>query len=181
MTRPKHTFLAWLGLLVLGAAGLSFALGRGAGQPEETSAVLERPAQLVFRWLHEPARRQQWVSERRGITEAVTALEPPRRLAMHLDGEDFAGDVEYTLEEQDGRTRLRYRSATRPKQWLARLLAGRDDLGRVKSDLAVLKGLIEREPPIAPRTATAGQSAFRGCCAAAPSPSTPSTAPTPPR
>lgn len=104
----------------------------------------------------------------------ITAYDPPRRIALHLTADGFSVDSDYVLDESvhEGvaMTTMTYRSTARYEHLLTRLLSPlmRDSVERkLRADFAMLKGLVEREPAMAPRAVPSGP-AFKGCCAEPP-------------
>lgn len=101
----------------------------------------------------------------------ITGFEPPRRLVVHVTGEGFTDDHEYLLEEHQEAgvtsTQITVKSSARYQLLFSRLMAplvNRDVERTLRKNFATLKGLVEREPPLAPRPIGSGP-AFKGCCA----------------
>jgi carbon monoxide dehydrogenase subunit G len=78
----------------------------------------------------------------------ITAFEPNKLLAAHIDSEGFTEDIRYELSEQNGKTRLQYTGAANYKVWLARLLEPLitpSAQKKLKEDMERLKALVQSQ------------------------------------
>lgn len=190
-----------VGVLVIAAAGCLVLLGGGRRIAHtQTAVTLNYPAAQIWPWLVEPAHLKQWLggfvdsipADQGGLrvgaqsTEVldldgrrwelhaqITALEPPRHLALHMSAAEFEDDTEYLLEEHAGVTQVIYKNDAHYTMLLARLMSpiiNHDVERKVQTDLAKLNGLLAREVPstlVAPPRPGA-KPAFAGCCAPEP-------------
>jgi uncharacterized protein YndB with AHSA1/START domain len=191
-----------VGVLVIAVAGCLVLLGGGRRIAHtQTSVTFNHPAAQIWPWLVEPAHLKQWLGgfvdsipenggglrvgarskeiveldgRRWEIGSQITALEPPRRIVLHMTTAEFEDDTEYLLTEHDGVTEVTYKNDAHYTTLIARLMSPiicHDVERKVQTDLAKLKGLLVREPPqtlIAPPK-PGSQPAFAGCCAPEPS------------
>ncbi len=186
-------------LLIVVTGGLILAGGGRRIAHSEVVVYFNHPAAQLWPWLVEAPRLKQWLGgfvdslpedggglrvgarskeivnldgRRWEIGAQITALEPDRRLALHLVADEFEDDTEYLLEEHGGVTMLTYKSDAHYKMLLARLMSpliSRDVERKVRTDLATLDGLLAREPATLITPPKPGsQPAFSGCCAAEP-------------
>lgn len=114
------------------------------------------------------------------IRSQVTALEPGRRIALHMIADGFEDDTEYVMEERDGSTVLHYKNDAHYTMLIARLMSPiicREVERKVKTDFGKLRELLAREPAaVIPPPRPGSQPAFSGCCAP-----DPESAPSPPK
>lgn len=201
-----------IGALLILAVSVLLALGGGREVSRcDQSVTLPRPAAVVFPWLLDPALRKQWQG---GLTEAVpldggeprpgarsrevvvldgerfemlatlTALEPPRRLAVHIESPLFTDELELTLADTgDGGSVLDYRSAARYSSLWVRLLSpliAQKAQAKLETDLESLRAGLAKQPAQPPGTALRPVTTLGpGCCA--PDPTVQPTAPAQPR
>jgi uncharacterized protein YndB with AHSA1/START domain len=187
-----------IGALLIVAVSVLLALGGGREVARCDKTVdLPRPAAVVFPWLVEAPLRKRWQG---GLTESVpleggpprtgarsrevvlvdgerfemqatlTALEPPRRLGVHLASELFTDELELTLEDVGaGTSRLSYRSAARYRSLLLRLLSpliASKAEAKLTADLERLRAELEAQPAQPPGTALRPVTTLgHGCCA----------------
>lgn len=196
-----------LGALLIFAVFVLLALGGGREVARCDQAVtLPRPAAVVFPWLVEPSLRKRWQGgliesvpmgdaaarvgarsrevvvvdgERFELTATLAALEPPRRIGVHLESPLFTDELEMTLEDAgDGASRLSYRSAVRYGSLLLRLLSpliAQKAEAKLTADLDRLRTELLAQPAQPPGTALRPVTSLgHGCCA--PDPTTNPTA-----
>lgn len=121
--------------------------------------------------------------ERFELVATLTALEPPRRLGVHLESPLFTDELEMTLEDAgEGASRLSYRSAARYNSLLLRLLSPlitQKAEAKLTADLERLRTELLAQPAQPPGTALRPVTSLgHGCCA--PDPTTNPTASPPP-
>jgi len=145
----KRVVLAFLAILLLLAAGLWAAGLRSGAAKNEIVLEINKPPADVFPWLLEPEKLKQWITGMTEMTQLtpgpmtvgtksrdvvvmgsettvmnveITALEPNRLLAAHIDTELFSDDIRYELSDLNGKTRLAYSGVVNYKHWFAKLL-----------------------------------------------------------
>jgi len=145
----KGIVLAFAAAVLLLAVALWAAGMRAGAGRNEIILEINKPPAAVFPWLVEPAKLKQWIagmtemtqltpgairvgtksrdvmvlgSESTVMTVEITALEPGKLLAAHIDADLFADDIRYELSGQGGKTRLVYSAETTYKHWFAKLL-----------------------------------------------------------
>jgi len=149
MDWAKRAVLFFAVIVVLIGCGLGIASMRPGAGRNEIVVEIKSPASSVFPWLIEPDKLKQWIggmNERTQLTPGpagvgtksrevvvlgssttvmnveITALEPNKLLAAHIDADGFGNDVRYVLSEQNGKTRLEYSAVTHYKTWFAQLM-----------------------------------------------------------
>lgn len=189
-----------IGVFLIVVTGAMLLLGGGRRIAHtEFAGRFDHPAAQIWPWLVEPSRLKQWlggyvdtIPEDRGglrvgarstelvdldghrweIRSQVTALEPGRRIALHMVADGFEDDTEYVLEEQGGTTVLRYINDAHYTMLIARLMSpiiSRDVQRKLKTDMAKLRELLAHEPAAVVAPPKPGnQPAFSGCCAPEP-------------
>ena len=156
---------------VVACAGLLAAGGATGRSHAHTETVLPAPPEVVFPWLHEPEKMEQWVSgldveevspgppavgqRIRGVVREhervqpfvseITAFEPGRRLGIHLVADAFVVDSVWQLSPDPGGSRLVYDADVRFAGflgWFAPLLTPMlNEVGA--RDLERLRGRLE--------------------------------------
>jgi uncharacterized membrane protein len=137
----------------------------------ERAIVIERPAEEVFAFVSDPTNLPAWQSTVVGVhvgsdpvavgsrfgdvrhfgsrrfetTVEVTALEPCRRLDLHVTGAPVPIDIRHVFEEENGGTRLRISIEGRPRRALrlAAIAMTKAAEHAIDADLARLKKLLE--------------------------------------
>lgn len=201
-----------IGVVVIVVTGVLLLAGGGRRLAHaEVAVTFPQPAAQIWPWIVEPGRLRQWlggyvdsIREDKGelrvgtrstelveldgrrweIRSQVTALEPGRRLALHMNADGFEDDTEYTLEEQGGQTTVRYKNDAHYTMLIARLMSPiicRSVQRKVKTDLGKLGELLAHEPAAVVAPPKPGsQPAFSGCCAPDPQGGPPATPPAQP-
>ena len=121
--------------------------------------------------------------ERFEMQATLTALEPPRRLGVHLESPLFTDELEVTLEDAgEGASRLSYRSAARYRSLLVRLLSPlitQKAEAKLGADLERLRTELLTQPAQPPGTALRPVTTLgHGCCAPDPTAKPAATSPT---
>ena len=114
----------------------------------EDDVVKETPDRVgtTFRTVTEE-RGQRMVFE--GV---ITRHDPPHLNAVHLKGDSFDIDAEYTFEDLSGRTRVTQRSSVTPKGWFKVILflfgwlMKKSSCKALNDELASLKRFCEKQP-----------------------------------
>lgn len=189
-----------IGVFLIVVTGVLLLAGGGRRIAHtEYATTLEHPAAQIWPWIVEPSRLKQWlggfvdsIPDDRGglrvgarstelvdldgrrweIRSEVTALEPGRRIVLHMTADGFEDDTEYSLQEQGGATVLRYKNDAHYTMLIARLMSpiiSRDVQRKLKTDLGKLRELLAHEPAAVVAPPKPGsQPAFSGCCAPEP-------------
>jgi uncharacterized protein YndB with AHSA1/START domain len=140
----------------------------------EASVTIAKPPAVVFPWLYEPEKRQQWVGGLKGarndkagtpvvgsqlidiveldgekteMVAIVKAIEPARSLEATMATPTFDVTVRYDLTPENGGTKLSIHSESAFKTWLGKLLSGTIQAGaqrKLERDLNGLKDKIEK-------------------------------------
>jgi uncharacterized protein YndB with AHSA1/START domain len=140
----------------------------------EASVTIAKPPAVVFPWLYEPEKRQQWVGglkgarndkpgmptvgsqlidtvemdgERTEMVAIVKTIEPERRLESTMATPTFDVTVRYDLVPDKDGTTLTVHSESVFKTWLGKLLSGTIQTGaqrKLARDLHGLKAKIEK-------------------------------------
>lgn len=138
--------------------------------------VIDRPASDVFPRLVEADARLRWVEglvssqpldggetrvgsrfreriEQHGLSTTVETtvdeLDPPRGLALRVDGRGFTARTETRLDEQDGRTTVTSEIETKVGGLAGKVVGGvvaRQAQGSLERSLEALKRLVEDKP-----------------------------------
>ncbi len=195
-------------LVIVVVGGLVLMGGGRRLAHTQTAVTFRQPAARIWPWLVEVPRLKQWLGgfvdsipedphglrlgarskeiiemngRRWEIQSEVTEFEPHHRLKLHMVNADFEDHTGYLLDEHDGVTEVTFVSDAHYTSLMSRLMApmiSREVERKVQTDLATLRGLIEREPATAIAPPRPGNTpAFAGCCA--PEPTAQKPAPTP--
>lgn len=162
-----------LGVILVVLAGIGIATSqKGFRMRYEATTAIARPAAAIFPLLTEPERLKQWIGglessvpltegglrlgarsretvvedgRRMAMDSEVVELDPPRLIAVTLDGAGAQGLVRYTLNETTGGTTLLYEVELRFRGLMALFaaFARGPAQAKVDSDLARLKALAE--------------------------------------
>ena len=137
----------------------------------ERAIVIERPAAEVFAFVSDPTNLPAWQSTVLGVqvdggpvavgsrfgdvrdfgprrfetTVEVTALEPCRRLDLHVTGAPVPIDIRHVFEEENGATRMRISIEGQPRRALrlAAIAMTKAAEHVIEGDLARLKRVLE--------------------------------------
>ena len=169
----RRRWLLALGLALVVVAGFVIATSqKGSRMRYTATTAIARPAAAIFPLLTEPERLKQWIGglessvpltegglrlgarsretvveggRRMAMDSEVVELDPPRLIAVTLDGADAQGLVRYTLDETAGGTTLLYEVELRFKGLMALFapFARGPAQAKVDSDLARLKARAE--------------------------------------
>lgn len=169
----RRRWLLVLGLTLIVVAGIGIVTSqRGFRMRYDATTAIARPAAAIFPLLTEPEGLKQWIGglessvpltegglrlgarsretllehgRRIAMDSEVVELDPPRLIAVTLDGAGAQGLVRYTLNETPGGTTLRYECELRFRGLMALFapFAQGPAQAKVESDLARLKALAE--------------------------------------
>ena len=171
MLRPRWLIALGLSLIVVACIGVANSQ-KGSRIRYRATTAIARPAAAIFPLLTEPEQLKRWIGglessvpltegglrlgarsretvveggRRMAMDSEVVELDPPRLIAVTLDGADAQGLVRYTLDEANGGTTLLYVCELRFRGLMALLapLARGPGQSKVESDLARLKALAE--------------------------------------
>lgn len=170
MLRPKWLLALGLTLVVVASIGVATSQ-KGSRMRYTATTAIARPAAAIFPLLTEPEQLKRWIGglessvpltegglrlgarsretvveggRRMAVDTEVVELDPPRLIAVTLDGA-AQGLVRYTLNEATGGTTLLYECELRFRGLMALFapLARGPAQAKVESDLARLKALAE--------------------------------------